>query len=110
MTGLWTDTINYGDNSITNEPWWVNIPGDGKYDQSAIPGRMDLQVGRVDFFNMTAFAPSGLYEGDLLRRYLNKDHDFRNGIFTVPSNTWRCCRRLTQVTYCCDGASDDGAS
>jgi Immunoglobulin domain/Bacterial Ig domain/Fibronectin type III domain/Immunoglobulin I-set domain len=85
MTGLWTDTINYGDNSITNEPWWINIPGDGKYDQTTIPGRMDLQVGRVDFFNMTAFAPYGLYEGDLLRRYLNKDHDFRHGIFIVPN-------------------------
>jgi Immunoglobulin domain len=83
MTGNWTDNINYGDNSITNHPWWINLPGDGKFDPTTIPGRMDLQVGRVDFYNMTAFAPYGLYEGDLLRRYLKKDHDFRSGLFTV---------------------------
>ena len=83
MTGSWTDNINYGDNTTNNHPWWINVPGDGKYDQSTIPGRMALEVGRVDFFNMTAFQPYGLHEVDLLRRYLNRDHDFRNANFTV---------------------------
>jgi hypothetical protein len=85
MSGTWTDNINYGNNTTNNHPWWINVPGDGKYDQSTIPGRMDLEVGRVDFFNMTAFQPYGLYEVDLLRRYLNRDHDFRNGNFTVAN-------------------------
>ncbi|MDB6125380.1 MAG: hypothetical protein JWQ71_4373 [Pedosphaera sp.] len=83
MAANWTDNVNYGDNSPTNHPWWINLAGDGKFDPSTIPGRMDLQVGRVDFFNMTAFQPFGLHEVDLLRRYLKKDHDFRNAVFTV---------------------------
>ncbi|MDB6019586.1 MAG: hypothetical protein JWR19_4075 [Pedosphaera sp.] len=85
MTGTWTDNINYGDNSPTNHPWWKNFAGDGKYDQSTIPGAMTLQVGRVDLANMTAFAPYSLYEIDLLRRYLDKDHNFRQGIISVAN-------------------------
>lgn len=37
-----------------------------------------LEYGRVDMWNMPEFAP--LTEVDLLRRYLNKDHNYRHGI------------------------------
>jgi hypothetical protein len=84
MHGTWTDTVNYGDNSATNFPWWKNLPGDGKFDQSTIPGRMDLQVGRIDFQYLTSFQPYFLYEKTLLQRYLDKDHNFRIGAFNVP--------------------------
>ena len=84
MTGTWTDTINYGDNTTNNQPWWKNFAGDGKFDQSTIPGRMDLQVGRVDFQFFTSFQPYFLYEKNLLQRYLDKDHNFRLGAFNVP--------------------------
>jgi hypothetical protein len=38
----------------------------------------ELEFGRVDMWNMPEFAP--LTEVDLLRRYLNKDHNYRHGI------------------------------
>lgn len=76
--GVWTDiTVN----STTVSPARTqNIPGDGKYDQSSIPGDVELQVGRVDFSNMPAFAQS---EQQLLKNYLDKDHNYRKKIFTA---------------------------
>jgi hypothetical protein len=82
MHGIWTDVTN---KTSANPPyyWWVNKTGDGKYDQNVIPADVDLQVGRVDFYDMPAFQTYGLYEVDLLRRYLNKAHDFRTGALTA---------------------------
>ncbi|MGB4849450.1 MAG: T9SS type A sorting domain-containing protein, partial [Saprospiraceae bacterium] len=57
-----------------------NVPEDGKYDQNFIPSDLELQVGRVDFNNMPSFASSEL---QLLRNYLNKDHDYRKKVFTA---------------------------
>lgn len=78
--GDWTDsTVNITDTSNKN------VPGDGKFDQSVPPGRVRLQVGRVDLSNMTCFAnktPSRS-ELDLARQYLIKDHNFRHGQFDV---------------------------
>jgi len=58
---------------------WTDLNGDGIYDQSELPSDVELQVGRVDFFNLpgaygTVPFPS---EVELLRQYLKKDHDFR---------------------------------
>jgi hypothetical protein len=62
-----------------------NVPGDGKFDPSNMPGsvstRMELMVGRVDLSSLPAF--SGLNETQLLKRYLDKDHAWRNGRLTV---------------------------
>lgn len=65
-----------------------NVPGDGKFDQSVIPGAADLAVGRVDFANLpgrVAGAGQGTFpsEIELLRQYLNKDHAFRHGLMSV---------------------------
>ncbi len=57
-----------------------NIPGDGKFDQSLIFGQIKLQVGRVDFYDMPAFAKS---EIELMRDYINKNHAYKNKIFSV---------------------------
>ncbi len=54
-----------------------NTPGDGKFDQSLIPSDVVLEAGRIDFYNLTVMEIS---EAELLRRYLNKNHDFRHGI------------------------------
>ncbi|MBK7428389.1 MAG: T9SS type A sorting domain-containing protein [Saprospiraceae bacterium] len=78
LDGLWTDqTIN-----ITTSPGTRNdnVPGDGKFDNSVIPSDAALQVGRVDFANMSLFPES---EEQLLRRYLDKDHRWRNGLTPV---------------------------
>lgn len=62
----------------SNRNW--NKPGDGKFDQSLIPAANDLEIGRVDFSNMPSFSSS---EGQLLSKYLNKDHNYRFKNFTV---------------------------
>jgi hypothetical protein len=74
MDGDWTDySVNKND---CEYPWNDNVPGDGKFDQSTIPGDVQLEVGRVDFWDMPSCAPRS--ETDLLRNYLNKDHAFRH--------------------------------
>ena len=85
MDGLWTDTSV----SITAaaDPRNRNVPGDGKFDPGGsdpfhFPSAVELQVGRVDLFNLPAFA---LSECELLRQYLNKDHDFRHKLFSAEA-------------------------
>ena len=50
--------------------------------EQAVPyrRRLELQVGRVDLANLPAFSQS---EPELLRQYLNKDHDFRHKLITA---------------------------
>ena len=100
--GAWTADLYYGDmdgnwtdNSVSvgsGKPWNSNHPGDGKFDQSNMPSDVEIAVGRVDFYNMTCFAnktPSRS-ELDLLRAYLNKDHNFRHRVFTVARRGLVC--------------------
>jgi hypothetical protein len=69
VDGTWTDaTANCTGN------FNANIPGDGKFDQNTIPSSTELQAGRVDMRNLPVFTET---ETELLRRYLNKDHNFR---------------------------------
>ncbi|MFO1498468.1 MAG: hypothetical protein U1G07_08770 [Verrucomicrobiota bacterium] len=77
MEGLWTDELV--NERSAEDPRNFNVPGDGKFDQTQIPGLVSLQVGRVDLFDLPAFTP--LSETDLLRRYLRKNHDFRHKVF-----------------------------
>jgi hypothetical protein len=84
MDGAWTDSTVISTNAERDANW--NVPGDGKFDQSTIPTDVELEVGRVDLSNLTDFAnktPSRS-EVDLLRLYLNKDHNFRHGKIQVP--------------------------
>lgn len=78
LTSIWQDaSVN---NSSASRPENRNIPGDGKFDYSMYPSTLELFVGRVDFANIPAFS---LTEGQLLKRYLDKDHAFRHKLFTV---------------------------
>ena len=78
VNGVWTDISV---NSTTVSPARTqNVPGDGKFDQSVIPSNIDLQVGRVDFRDMPTFT---LTEQQLLKNYLDKDHDYRFKVWTV---------------------------
>jgi hypothetical protein len=79
-------------NSSAAKPWNWNTPGDGKFDQSTIPSDLELEVGRVDLSNMTCFSnktPSRS-ELDLLRQYLNKDHNFRSGLLNIDRKAVVC--------------------
>ena len=76
MDGIWTDatvTTTGGSPARTE-----NVPGDGKFDQSALPSDLELQVGRVDLNAMTQAPASSVSELVLLRRYLRKAHDYRH--------------------------------
>lgn len=89
--GAWPCDMYYG--SMNEDQWndWQvtssgtsrdenkNVSGDGKFDLTVLPSGMDiqLQVGRVDMYNMPAFKDS---ETELLRKYLDKDHNYRTGI------------------------------
>lgn len=79
MDGSWTDTSVWDTDAtrVANH----NYPGDGKFDQTFIPGTVRLQIGRVDLSNLPAFSP--LTDVDLHRAYLNKDHAFRTGALTL---------------------------
>ena len=73
LDGEWTDNkVNINSPGYRQD----NIPGDGKYDNNTFPAKLKLQIGRVDFANMDKFPES---EEQLLRRYLNKDHQWRIG-------------------------------
>ncbi len=89
--GAWPCDMYYGsmDESLWQD-WQVtssgtsrdenkNISGDGKFDMSVLPSdaNIELQVGRVDMYNMPAFKDS---ETELLRKYLEKDHNYRTGL------------------------------
>ncbi len=72
---FWTDNIDH--NASANREENKNTAGDGKFDQSSVSySEISLRVGRVDFYNMTAFEES---EIELLKNYLDKDHAYRSG-------------------------------
>ncbi len=72
VNGTWTDNSV---NSVgATRPENHNIPGDGKFDQSNFPSPVELQVGRVDMYDLPAFAGT---EVQLLRAYLDKVHAYR---------------------------------
>lgn len=79
IDGNWTD--NSTNSSATNRDANKNVPGDGKFDASKFSSDVDLQVGRVDLHNLTAFSDS---DTELLRYYLQKNHAYRFGMLTAP--------------------------
>ena len=74
LDGTWTDnSVNVTGASGTRND---NIPGDGKYDNSSLPGKVELEVGRIDLSDLPAF---GKTEVELLQQYFAKNHAFRSG-------------------------------
>lgn len=73
MDGLWSDlTVN---NKVGSQTRNHNIPKDGKLDQTKFPNELELEVGRVDLFNMPAFSNNDTL---LVRKYLNRNWLWRN--------------------------------
>ncbi len=74
------DTRDWTDNKISNDkssfPRQHNYINDGKWDESYIPNRAEIAVGRVDFFDLPLFEES---EAELIVNYLQKDIDYRSG-------------------------------
>ena len=69
MDGTWTDATANCAGTFN-----ANIPGDGKFDQSYAPTKLEFQIGRVDLSNLPVFTESYT---ELQRRYLEKDHNFK---------------------------------
>jgi len=83
--GAWAADLYYSDiygnytdefvkDTTADRPENKNIPGDGKFDNNQIDKKALLQMGRIDFYNITYYPIS---EIELYRRYLNKNHLFR---------------------------------
>jgi hypothetical protein len=71
----WTD--NYKVHRAASRVENQNAVGDGKFDQDDFSqAPVNCPVGRVDFYNMSTFEES---ETELLKNYLDKDHEFRIG-------------------------------
>jgi fibronectin type 3 domain-containing protein len=72
VDGIWSDmNVN---NTGASRPQNENIPGDGKWDQNFIPSATELQIGRVDFFDMPLFNKT---EEQMMTSYLNRAHKFK---------------------------------
>jgi hypothetical protein len=79
----WYDTLVSNTGAADTRNW--NVPDDGKFDPSIWPIPLTLQVGRVDLANLPSFS---LSETELLRQYLNKDHNFRAKLITAQRSGW----------------------
>ena len=77
----WTDTSESNKNSAF--PRQHNVVNDGKWDQSFIPGKVELAIGRVDFYNLDFFEES---ETELINRYLTKNIEYRTGILKADND------------------------
>lgn len=78
LDGEWTDnTVNHTDAKLERND---NVPGDGKFDQTKLPSAMELEVGRIDFYDMPAFQ---LSEIELMTGYFARNHAYRTGIWSV---------------------------
>lgn len=79
MDGIWTDSNLHYTQANVDGARNDNVAGDGKFDVSLLTGAHlpELAVGRIDFANLGGVA-GGLSETDLLRRYLDRLHEFRH--------------------------------
>ncbi len=72
IDGNWTDiSVN---NTTATSTRNHNIPADGKFDQTFFPSDLELQVGRVDFYNLPNVSDD---EFALMQSYLNRNHAYR---------------------------------
>lgn len=74
IDGYWTDS--YISDETSSNPKNHNLPNDGKFDQSSIPGMVELQVGRIDFSDLPSCSSS---EEKLLINYFKKLHAYKVG-------------------------------
>ena len=81
----WTDT-EVDDTSAGREENKNRI-GDGKFDMSYLDADASVPVGRVDFYKMTKFYDNSQAnpELELVRRYLNKNHQYRIGNIEIKN-------------------------
>jgi hypothetical protein len=74
LNGIWEDF--FVDLSTGNQTRHHNVPADGKFDPTKLPSGLELEIGRVDLYDLPAF---GVSDTVLLRNYLNRNHMWRTG-------------------------------
>ncbi len=74
LDGIWTDSS--AEVLATSRYQNINSIGDGKYDQIFIPTKLELEIGRIDFFDLPDYPQS---EIKLIENYLDKNQKFRYG-------------------------------
>ncbi len=72
INGTWND-VSVNDASAS-DPRHHNVPSDGKFDESVLPSNVELEVSRVDFYNLPTFSNT---ETMLMQSYLSKLHAFK---------------------------------
>ncbi len=78
MDGTWTDNV-VNDNGATRPENW-NMIGDGKWDQNFLPSSTELEVSRIDFYDMPLFNKT---EEEMMITYLNRAHRFKMDSITI---------------------------
>lgn len=86
---LHSGNLNYDTHGVRPMPadaYYGDIDGNWSGSPNYLPSDVELMVGRVDLFNLPGnYAPVPWpSEVELLRNYLNKDHNFRHKLVTVP--------------------------
>jgi hypothetical protein len=79
---LQSGNLNYdghGTRPMPVDAYYGDVDGDWSALPDYLPSDVELEVGRVDFFNMPGAGASIPFpnETELLRNYLNKDHNWR---------------------------------
>lgn len=72
LTAAFTDVIV--DDTSAGYPANFNVPGDGKWDRTRDSTFGQLEVSRVDFYNMPSFTAT---ESQLMNSYLARDHGYK---------------------------------
>ncbi len=79
MDAIWDDiSVN---STSGSDPRNRNIPGDGKFDYDTPHTDIELEIGRVDFYNLSYFSP--ITEFVLYQNYLRKDIKYRQAGFSM---------------------------
>lgn len=77
---FWRDSQVDSRVAVDERNW--NVPQDGKFDNDLFPYKLDISCGRVDMYNLPAFNQT---EEELLRQYLNQNHNYRNKIVSYEN-------------------------
>ncbi|MEI7802941.1 MAG: T9SS type A sorting domain-containing protein [Bacteroidota bacterium] len=80
MNSVWDD-VSVND-TLAGRPENRNKPGDGKFDPTYLPSNVELEVSRIDFYNMPSNPNS---EITAMKNYLNRDHAYRKKEITLAN-------------------------
>jgi len=69
------------------DSYYADVNGDWNDLPDFLPSDVELMLGRVDLFNMPGVGAASPWpsEIELLRNYLNKDHNWRHNLLSVPA-------------------------